>query len=69
MNLNTLARRRPVHAFALTLLAVLGTFAMAPARAQTPPLANPALEKKVDDLLKQMTLEEKIGLCFFKERR
>ena len=49
MNPNMLAHRCPVHAFALTLLAVLGAFGAAPSRAQTPPLGQPALEKKVDD--------------------
>ena len=63
MNPNTPPRRRPLHAFTLTLLVVLGALGAAPSKAQTPPLENPALEKKVDDLLKQMTLEEKIGLC------
>ena len=63
MNPHTPTRRRSVRAFALTLLAALGAFGAVPSRAQTPPLGSPALEKKVDDLLRQMTLEEKIGLC------
>ena len=61
MNPNTPTRRRPV--LALMLLAALGSFSAARLGADPAPPGRPELEKRVDDLLAQMTREEKIGLC------
>ena len=55
--------RRSLPAFTLTLLAVSGALGAVRLRAEPAPPGKPALEQKVDSLLKQMTLEEKIGLC------
>jgi beta-glucosidase len=52
-----------VHAFILMVFAISGAFGGAGLRAEPGPPGKPALEKKVDAVLKQMTLEEKIGLC------
>ena len=63
MHRNMITRRSHVCAFLLMLLAASGAFGVARLRAEPAPPGNPALEQKVDDLLKQLTLEEKIGLC------
>ena len=52
-----------IYAFLLALLALTGALGAARLRADPTPPGRPELEKKVDDLLKQMTREEKIGLC------
>ena len=63
MHPEKLTRRCHVYAFALMLLAVSGAWGAARLRAEPAPPGKPALDQKVDDLLKQLTLEEKIGLC------
>ena len=63
MNRDKFVCRCTVYAFTLMLLAVSGAVGAVRLRAEPAPPGQPALEKKVDDLLKQMTLEEKIGLC------
>ena len=63
MPIERLICRRFVCAFPLMLLAVVGVLSTARLRAEPAPPGKPALEKKIDDLLQQMTLEEKIGLC------
>ncbi|BDI33095.1 hypothetical protein CCAX7_51460 [Capsulimonas corticalis] len=55
-------RRWSVYAFALLLLAAVGALET-PLNAETTPPGSSALEKQVDDVLKQMTLEEKVSLC------
>ncbi|MDQ2798105.1 MAG: glycoside hydrolase family 3 C-terminal domain-containing protein, partial [Armatimonadota bacterium] len=56
-------RRCSAYVLPLILLIVSGVFGAARLRAEPAPAGNAALEKKVDSVLKQMTLEEKIGLC------
>ncbi len=62
MNRENLIGRCYVPTLAL-LLAGVGAFGGTPMRADPVALGTPTVEQKVDDVLKQMTLEEKIGLC------
>jgi len=57
---------RPTHFFQSLLIALFGCFAALAAIAQHVPvsnaqLASPALNQRVEALLRQMTLDEKVG--------